>query len=166
MKKLIVFWAGYFWGHVQVSRHKLWVFYYIIKINFKIKHPDKWALFKRGLVHDLDKFFWAEAKYFAKVAFKLKTITYGTDEYREMLKCIKPCITLHYSKNSHHPEYYKDGYQGLSHLDKLEMTADWIAATKRHTDGNIFASLEKNQDRFSYNDKEKEFLKSIVDKII
>jgi len=31
----------------------------------------------------------------------------------------------------------------------LEMFVDWLASSKRHADGNIRTSIEKNQDRFN-----------------
>jgi hypothetical protein len=50
--------------------------------------------------------------------------------------------------NSHHPEHYSNGIQGMSLLDVIEMLCDWKAAGLRHADGNIFKSLEINKDRY------------------
>ena len=43
-------------------------------------------------------------------------------------------------------------------IDLMEMIADWLAATTRNPNGDIFDSIEKNQKRFRYSDE----LKSIL----
>ena len=40
----------------------------------------------------------------------------------------------------------------------LEMLCDWIAATKRHNNGDIRKSIEINQKRFGYSDELKQIL--------
>ncbi len=35
-------------------------------------------------------------------------------------------------------------------LQLTEMLCDWIAATRRHSDGDIHGSITKNRDRFGY----------------
>jgi len=53
----------------------------------------------------------------------------------------------------------------MQEIDKLEMIADWQAAVSRHKDGNILKSIEINQKRFGYSDKDKEWITDIVKKI-
>jgi hypothetical protein len=48
-------------------------------------------------------------------------------------------------------------------LDIIEMTADWVSSVKRHVDGNIYTSIEKNQERFGYSDQIKNILINTVD---
>lgn len=43
-----------------------------------------------------------------------------------------------------------------------EMIADWMAACKRHADGDIMKSIEINQKRFGYSDELKEILINTV----
>lgn len=50
------------------------------------------------------------------------------------------------------------GVRGMSLLDLVEMLCDWIAATKRHADGDIRRSIEINQQRFGYSDEVKAIL--------
>ena len=151
---MIKFIKGYIYTQVQTTKHKLWVSFYITKFCFK--------LIKRSLFHDFGKYRNKEAKFFAKTIFKLKSSTYGSDEYTALLKEIEPAIKHHYSKNKHHPEFHKNGFSDMSIIDKLEMICDWKAATKRHHDGNINKSIEINQKRFNYTDKDKELLISIT----
>lgn len=159
--------AGYIYTQIGTTIHKLWVLRYIVKIINEVEPDNKWELYKRGLLHDVDKYKWGQAKYFAILVFKIKGMTYGSKEYYDAIhKTLKPAIDRHYKINRHHPEYYKNGIKGMSETDKLEMLADWTGATKRHKNGNIFSSLEKNQKRFGYSDEEKEKFKSIIEKIL
>ena len=59
----------------------------------------------------------------------------------------------HYAANSHHPEHYENGIDGMTLIDVLEMLCDWKAATERHADGDIMRSLEVNRERFGISDQ-------------
>ncbi len=159
---------GYFYHVYQTTLHKWSVFKNVTKVVLYwdgLSTKDKRSLFYRSTLHDLSKYRWSEASYFSKVIFRLKSSEYGTKEYREMLDSIKPAILIHYSRNKHHPEHYGvNGYSKMSHIDKLEMVADWSAATKRHATGNILTSIDINQDRFGYTDLDKQFLLDVVEK--
>jgi len=167
------FTAGYIYHCWQTTTHKYWVFHYTIKFCVKKKNfKGKVSLIFRSLFHDLSKYRWSEAKSFAKVIFKLRGQTYGSDIYRESLRSIKPSVILHYKRNSHHPEYWaelesgRDGFSKMGPYEKIEMIIDWRAATRRHSDGCIFKSLDINQERFGYGDEEKEYLTTIAKLIV
>ena len=162
---MIKFAAGYIWHYVQTTIHKIKVLRNIVDIIDQTQPKNKWELYRRGWTHDLSKYRWSEAKSFAKVIFDLKGLTYGTQAYKDNLNKIKPSINLHYSRNPHHPQYYDEGYQAMSENDKLEMIADWLAAVCRHKDGNIFESVEINQKRLRYTDKDKEWILSVVNSV-
>ena len=71
------------------------------------------------------------------------------DEYKAALAELKPALDHHYAANSHHPEHYAIGVDGMSLFDVLEMLLDWKAATERMKNGgDIRRSLEINRDRF------------------
>lgn len=156
------FLAGYLYTQWETSKHRIRVLFNIIKIINKLDPPNKWKLYWRGWKHDFSKLRWNEAKYFSKVIFDLKESTYGSKEYKEKLKYIKPAIESHYKRNRHHPEYHKNGFQDMTELDKLELIADWVSASKRHKDGDIFKSIEINQSRFGYTNKDKDWLISMA----
>lgn len=160
--KILKFIAGYFYTQWETSIHRARVLLNIVTLINKLDPPDKGKLYWRGLKHDWSKLGWDEAKHYAKVIFDLKGSTYGSEEYKKMLEEIQPAIKHHYKNNSHHPEYYANGFQDMTELDKLELIADWYAATKRHKNGDIFKSIEINQSRFGYNDETKEWLISIA----
>lgn len=116
------------------------------------------ALKNRALRHDQSKLNPPELEIFQIYTEKLKDTTYGSDEYRQYLKEMKPALDHHYQFNRHHPEHFKNGISGMNLIDLVEMFCDWLAATKRHTDGDIFKSIKTNKERFGYN----ELLESIL----
>ena len=161
--KILKFVAGYCWTQIQTTIHKFWVFYYTLKFCFKDnKTKKKLILFVCALYHDNSKYSWAEAKGFAITIFDLKHSSYGTDEYKALLKKIEPSIQHHYKRNGHHPEFWPNGIEDMNEIEKVEMLIDWRSATKRHKNGDIFKSIEINQKRFNYDEKTKEWLISMA----
>lgn len=107
-------------------------------------------LAQRAVKHDLSKLQEPEKSAFDRLkALSLSGMAYGSEEYRACLRKEKPAIQHHYAANSHHPEHYANGVEGMSLFDVLEMLLDWKAATERMKDGgDISRSLEINRDRF------------------
>jgi hypothetical protein len=105
-------------------------------------------LLRRQEEHDQSKLESPEAETFAEYTSKLATSTYGSAEYEGFRAAMKPALDHHYANNSHHPEHYPDGINGMNLLDLIEMFCDWKAAGERHNDGNILKSIEKNTTRF------------------
>lgn len=112
----------------------------------------------RASRHDLSKLEEPEASVFEEMTSKLRGCTYGSDEYKGFLAQMKPALDHHYANNSHHPEHYSSGIQGMDLFDVLEMLVDWKAATERHADGCLAKSIELNQKRFGYSDELKAIL--------
>ena len=116
------------------------------------------TLTQRGITHDSSKLSEEEKPYFDIYTPKLKTCTYGSDEYKTYLKELNIALRHHYSNNSHHPEFHKNGISDMSLVDIVEMLCDWKSATLRHNDGDLIKSIEISQSRFNYSDE----LKSIM----
>ena len=70
--------------------------------------------------HDQSKLYKEEKPLFDEMTPKLKGMTYGSDEYKECLKKLKPALDHHYGINSHHPEHFKDGMSGMNLLDLIQ----------------------------------------------
>ena len=102
----------------------------------------------RAVSHDHSK--WSEEEWpsFERATPRLAEVEYGTEEYKQCLRDIRPAVDLHQQRNRHHPEYYGEGIYGMSLLDLIEMLADWKAASERNKNGNLRASLEHNGKRF------------------
>lgn len=120
------------------------------------------ALFERGDAHDKSKFFSPEKEVFDEVTPKLKSLTYGSDEYKAALVEMGPALQHHYANNSHHPEHWANGIDDMSLLDAVEMICDWKAASERHADGDMLKSLEINRERFRISDQLYAILRNTV----
>lgn len=143
-------------------------------------------LIDRAVLHDDSKLLPPEAPLFEASTEKLSSLTYGTDEYRAALREIKPAIEHHYAANRHHPEFHgshvctqcaaddraqpctcggprRPDLSGMNLIDLLEMLCDWKAAGERHDDGDIVASVHKNQSRFGYSDELKQIMLNTVE---
>lgn len=107
----------------------------------------------RAMTHDESKLKSPEKEIFDEMTPKLKDSTYGSEEYKGFLASMKPALDHHYAHNSHHPEHYPNGIDGMTLLDLLEMLCDWKAAGERHADGSIERSLRVNKDRFKIGDQ-------------
>ena len=107
-------------------------------------------LAKRAQCHDASKLVEPEKSAFDRLkALQLSGMDYGSEEYRACLRKEKPAIEHHYAHNSHHPEFYPYGLDGMSLFDVMEMLLDWKAATERMKNGgDIRRSLEINRERF------------------
>jgi len=110
------------------------------------------ALNVRAIAHDKSKTEQPEKAVFDEVTPQLKGSTYGSEEYLQFLRDMKPALDHHYAANRHHPEHFENGIRGMTLVDLIEMFCDWYAATQRHADGDIKKSIVINQKRFGYGD--------------
>ncbi len=108
---------------------------------------------RRAEDHDASKLVDPELATFDEYTPKLKTSTYGSDEYKGFLSGMAEGLQHHYDHNRHHPEHHADGIGGMTLIDLVEMLADWKAATERHADGDLARSLVIQKDRFGISDQ-------------
>lgn len=120
----------------------------------------------RQTYHDLSKLEEPELSIFAEYGPRLKATTYGSEEYHQNLKEMNKALQHHYENNTHHPEHYENGINGMDLFDVVEMLCDWIAAVKRHEDGDIMKSLEINKKRFNMDDQLYEIFKNTIERKI
>lgn len=116
----------------------------------------------RSARHDDSKLNEPEKSMYDEFTPKLRGSTYGSDEYKGFLKDMGEALQHHYANNSHHPEHYPNGVNGMSLLDVIEMLADWKAAGMRHANGDIQKSLEVNKERFGISDQLYEIIVNTV----
>lgn len=131
-------------------------FYMAISINI---------LLKAAFLHDKSKLEEPEKSLFDKYTPLLKATTYGSDEYKTYLKEMGEALAHHYVVNEHHPEHYKNGIDGMTLFDLVEMFCDWFAASKRHTDGSMRGSLEINRERFAMSDQLYQIFVNTLDEV-
>lgn len=102
----------------------------------------------RAFDHDKSKLDTPEVDLFTEFTPKLAQTTYGSPEYAEALKGLKPALDHHYANNRHHSEHFKNGIDDMNIIDLIEMFVDWKAATLRQKDGNLRKSIEINAERY------------------
>lgn len=122
-----------------ILKHKSYVMFFLFKIM--------WALFKRGLKHDLSKFSREEFEYVYILSTKGVGVKFGSKEYYDLVDCVLPAKEAHARRNQHHAEYYGNCIDKMSVLDKIEMMADWLAASRR-SGSKIMNSLEINTAKY------------------
>ena len=110
-------------------------------------------LIRRSNCHDDSKLTYPEKSVFDVMTPKLATSTYGSEEYKSFLSDMQVALKHHYEANSHHPEFYSNGIDGMNLFDLIEMFFDWKAAGERHNNGNIYKSIEHNRERFKMSDQ-------------
>lgn len=130
----------------DVVAHRQLVDDYIGKITVELE--------ARADYHDFSKQEEPERSLFMEAVPKLKELTYGSDAYKENLKGLEAALYHHYVYNRHHPEHFQEtGISQMNLIDIIEMVCDWMAATKRHADGDIQKSIEINKERFGINEQ-------------
>lgn len=134
-------------------------------------------LHMRGLVHDWSKLLPPEVEVFDEYTPRLAGTPYDPrpgSAYQLNLAAMKPALDHHYAVHDHHPEHFGEprtlglgegvarcpecnqpvdpagGVFDMTALQIVEMCADWIAASRRHPDGDVVRDLPKNADRFGY----------------
>lgn len=97
-------------------------------------------LIKRAAHHDKSKLMEAELvplQRMQDVIDRDGPSPYGSDEYKRRTKMLGPMLTHHYANNSHHPEFYPNGVDGMSLFDVIEMFFDWKAASERGEESSM-----------------------------
>lgn len=107
----------------------------------------------RGELHDKSKLEEPEKSIFINAIPKFKATTYGTQEYEDDKALISDALSHHYANNSHHPEHYDTGIEGMSLFDIIEMLCDWKAANRRSENGDINRSLDIAKEKFAISDQ-------------
>jgi len=116
----------------------------------------------RSWIHDASKLESPEKEAFDEVTPLLRGLTYGSPEYHAGTAKLGEALAHHYANNSHHPEHYADGIDGMTLIDLVEMLCDWKAASERHADGDIARSIEINRQRFAISDQLASILRNTV----
>ncbi len=118
----------------------------------------------RARNHDASKLESPEAEIFGEFTPLLAQTKYGTPEYDELLKKVKPATDNHYAKNRHHPQHHKNGIDDMDLVDITEMLMDWLAATSRNKDGNIRTSIDINATRFNMSPQLANILRNTINR--
>lgn len=93
----------------------------------------------RLLHHDDSKFEEPERSAYEGLDEAIEGVVFGSDEYRQIIRdFLGDALQHHYEHNSHHPNYFEDGVQGMSLFDLIEFLCDIRASCdekgKQHID--------------------------------
>lgn len=126
--------------------------------------PPIAELVQRSTRHDLSKTEPPELEIFNEFTPKLRTSTYGSDEYKGHLEAMGEALRHHYAVNRHHPEHFgHHGINGMTLVDLIEMLADWKAASERHADGDLEKSLKIQRQRFGISPQLEQILRNTAE---
>lgn len=125
---------------------------HIRRVNELLAFPIM-QLIDRGLRHDASKLLSPEVEAFDEVTGTLKELTYGTVEYKQALHHIDDALQHHYEVNTHHPQHFPDGVDGMNLIDVMEMLCDWKAASERGKGNDFMEGLKHNRDRYHLSDQ-------------
>ena len=120
---------------------------------------------RRARVHDRSKLQADEWDGFVQINRAAREFPPNSPEYRDSLKSQTGpdgCITKHYSRNSHHPEYH-DSVEQMGFLDIVEMVIDWNAAAKTYGTMTLRESLPHHRDRFGFTDAQWWLIEQVVE---
>jgi len=129
----------------EISKH-------IFRVQIYMSKAIK-DLMNRLVVHDRTKLCSDEIHGYAKIKKDMDKIEYGSEEYFKNLEILRETLNAHYRMNQHHPEHFTNGIEGMTLIDLLEMTCDWIASSELSKNGNPYRSLEFQQKRFKIDDQ-------------
>lgn len=91
-------------------------------------------MIKRGDRHDKSKFEQIELEPLQRMQDLIDAegpAEFGTQEYKRRTDLLGDMIEHHRANNSHHPEFYENGVNGMDLFDLVEMFFDWKAASER-----------------------------------
>ena len=122
------------------------------------------ALKQRAITHDASRFVEDEFSGFVQINRVARTCEYGSPEYKASLEV--DAVSLHYSRNSHHPEHFDNGVDGMSLIDFIEMVADWKTTSEIYGQTLLKDALEIQAERFGLQEKHLYLIGLILDELL
>lgn len=107
---------------------------------------------RRAIVHDASKMLTDEFAGFSRINAHARIHKFGSPEYQRGMCLEAPTVTMHFRRNSHHPEFgsinaqERSNNDGMAYaagvgtefdmtfLDVIEMVCDWWGARKGYDD--------------------------------
>jgi len=107
------------------------------------------SLTERAHKHDASKLQEPEKSMYDEFKPRISAVEkeygYGSPQYEQVVKDMGETLKVHFRNNSHHPEHYINGIDGMSLLDLLEALCDWQAAASKSGQA---VNIEANAKRF------------------
>jgi hypothetical protein len=117
----------------------------------------------RAMIHDASKLKDPREKaLFDQWTPELQTRSFGSPEYQEALQQMGEGLKLHYAANEHHPEHFKNGIDGMTLYNLVEMVCDWMAAAEKK---GIPIDMDYLQERFKISPQLRSIIENTFDEI-
>ena len=124
--------------------------FHIGKVRWYLRDLVVSNFLQRAEAHDSSSLLEPEKSLYDKWRPVLSSMEYNSPEYLEAIDKLMPALMHHYENNRHHPEHYKNGIEGMSLFDVMEMLVDWKAAIDRKgTNEPVMENFERTCQRFS-----------------
>lgn len=107
-------------------------------------------LHNRKNVHDDSSLDPSEVEVLAYYSDFIKEDSYINEETLTYMKEIKNVLNIHFQKNRHHPEHFKNGIKDMNLIDIIEMLCDW--KTTMAEDEDIISVIKKNKKIYKFSD--------------
>ena len=121
---------------------------------------------ERGTCHDMSKHEEVESEPLARMCLTVMregNVPYGSEEYKKRTAMLGPMLEHHYANNSHHPEHYDEGVDGMDLFDVVEMFFDWKAASERGDESHM--SISKACEKYSVSPQLEHIFKNTADRM-
>lgn len=140
---------------LTILRHQVLVRTYLLRLAHRLE--------ERALTHDLSKFQLDEFAGFVKINQIARERPLDSPEYKASTQA--EAVRLHWSRNSHHPEFYPGGISEMSLLDLVEMVIDWWAASETYNQTTLAESLPIQRERFKMTKEQYRLIQLIAEEI-
>lgn len=141
---------------LTILSHQVLVRTYLLRLAHQLE--------ERALLHDLSKFSLDEFEGMVSLNSIARGQRLDSPGYKDTLR--SEAIKLHWSRNSHHPEYHKDGIKDMSLLDLIEMVIDWRAASETYKRTSFGESLQIQKERFKMTEEQYRLIQLIAEDIM
>lgn len=118
----------------------------------------------RGHYHDESKLEEPELSGYGNLHEEIKDLPTGSPSYQAVIEKYRPAVDHHYQNNSHHPQHFPNGVNGMSLLDVIEMLCDWKASITAV--GKDFPTeLELNFKRFAIDNQLQDIMRNTCEEL-
>lgn len=87
---------------------------------------------------------------------------YGSAEYTDKMKRWKKVFDHHYKHNSHHPEHFEEGINGMTLIDIIEMLCDWVGYKSVMSITEAINTVDQQMDRYGFSQDLRDIIKNTL----
>ncbi len=103
----------------------------------------------RAAIHDNSKFQKDELEGYSECADEFNTHPFDSAAERLLREKLTKVMSLHRTRNRHHPEYFENGIDDMNLIDLIEMISDWKSASERAPGDSVRKGLPIMKDKYN-----------------